>query len=294
MEQYFMPANSNSRLNVSNSKTKQEYRQINSELKDIAWKLYDLTCDFKDLQVDARQLCQNGRYDRYEKHQKEYREMKSKLPSREEEEEEVMESKRRGRRRYQFEDDRDFDDFPPRYQQGYSKMKVSREEEACGSSYAAEEYKQKFLKDFDKVLASRRNNHVKVFEEDLEKCKSRYQDQHQEHSSARKSRRGYSAEYESLSTQELEQRLREKLDLLQDKAKSLKENYCNSSSRRNEANYLGSSSSDIRKCRSSKSEKRRNMCSRPSPQRVYLDGGKTYVVDHTDSKVVFIPKNHEY
>lgn len=296
-----MPANS--RLTISNSKTKQEYHQINSELKDIAWKLYDLTCDFKDLKVDARQLCQHGHYDRYAKHksmfssEKECREMKSRLLCREEEEEEATESKRR--RKYQS-NDFDFEDFPVQYHQGLSsKMKVSNDDGygysstsdyhiKKGYNAAADEYKQKFMKDFDKALASRRSEHVREFEEDLEKCKNRYQ--HDQQDSPTKNARCYS-EYESLSTQDLEQRLREKLDLLQYKAKCLKENYCNGS--RGEANYTGSSSSEIRcKSRSSKREKRNS--SRPSPHRVYLDGGKTYVVNHTDSKVVFIPKVHEY
>ena len=300
MEQYFLPATKN--RNTTNSKTRQEYHQINSELKDIAWKLYDLTCDFKGLQVDAHQLAKYGHYDRYEKHaclssEEGKKEMKYKASS----DEDVTESRRR---RFQF--DSDYEGFPRQDdQQGFSRAAYdgyggsTDEDQKKSNGYIAadtEECKQKSLKDFDKTLASRRNKHES--EDDFAKYKSRYRAQTQ-------TARCYS-KYESLSTQELEQKLREKLDLLQIKAKCLKENYCNGGrSLRESSDAEAGSTLEITKGKRSSGScqgrsslaccrGKRRMRNQHSPHRVYLDGEKTYVVDHNDSKVIFIPKPCEY
>lgn len=298
MEEYFLPAN----------QKMQEYNQMNGELKDIAWKLYDLTCDFKDLQVDCNQLCKYGRYDRYAEHKKTFSSSASK-------ERKISSTDTRSRTESESENVRSNDEFVTNQKEsvrhkGFSRDdEDDREERSKKKKFAAaEKCKQKFLMEIDQELATRRSKHIKKFEEDI----ARYKKPASSASPAR-----HCSEYKSLSTVELEQRLREKLDLLQAKARHLKESYYKKSTsgniqHENQSNgdleeefssYQRSEELPIRTgCPEQSARRNSVICCRGkqrlsnqhTPHRVYLDGGRTYVVDHLDSKVVFIPKPNEY
>uniref|UniRef100_A0A7M5XKL8 Uncharacterized protein n=1 Tax=Clytia hemisphaerica TaxID=252671 RepID=A0A7M5XKL8_9CNID len=233
---------------------KREYDRINLELKDIAWKLYDLTCDFKDLRYDACQLVETGHYDRYEKHNRSsYKESTSSQKSRKT----TKDSKR-------------------------SSWREKSDESADQEKF--EKCKQKYLEDFEKALEYRRNRCMKKTEEELERSMSK----HRYSSPSLTPSAKYASTYEGLSTEELEQRLREKLDVLQRKAMHLKESYCGRERSYSTNSYEGDKKTNVSCMRKMKE---RNL---HSPHRVYLDGESTYVVDHADSKVIFVPKTYEY
>ena len=242
----------------SKNSTSKEYDRINCELKDIAWKIYDLNCDFKDLKCDAMQLCSTGRYDNYENHKKLY-ENSNRVSS----------------------------SFATREHKNYAKEFTREQKE---DEY--ESCKQRCLEEFEKALQSRRNKFIEEVEIELENTRRK------ERSTYKKSGCSSSSfnKYEGLSSEQLEQRMREKLSALHAKTKSMKESF-----NKHESSNLFSSSSSTRPIGGGGS-KNNVICCRGkqhlrnfhSPDRVYLDGGKTYVVNHASGgKVIFVPKTFE-
>jgi len=235
-----------------------EYDRVNYELKDIAWKLYDLNCDFKDLKCDALQLYCTGRYDNYENHKNLYENSKRFSSS---------------------SATKEYENYAKEF------TKQQREDEY-------ESRKRKCLEEFERALQYRRNRFVEEVEAEFEKTRRK----RRPISPTSYKKSGYSSfdKYEGLSSEELEQCLREKMSALHAKTKCMKESFGKQessnafSSQSSRSIDGGGSKNNVICCRG-----KQHLRNFHSPHRVYLDGGKTYVVNHTNSKVIFVPKTFD-
>lgn len=198
-----------------------EYDRIYCEMKYISWKLYDLTCDFKDLQVDTKQLYDKGCYNRYEIH----------------------------RRKCCDED-------------------ASKRCRKCEEYSATKDLGCSFKRDFEEGKCREERTRCRLLASPPPSSCRKYK---------------VSRDYEGCSTEELEQKLREKLELLQLKSKCMKRMSCGNES------YEREDKNTIKCCRGKERSRHAH-----TPHRCYLQGDRTYVIDHTDSKVIVIPKNIEY
>lgn len=347
-------------------KREKEFDRVHGELKYIAWKLYDLTCDFKDLQIDAKELYRRGRYENYEKHRESHCDRRkfdcstlSKRFCAKEQQDEDYGSRKIGcsnaSKSYCTKKEQVNEDECCGHRFDYSTLskKCSAEDSKQQPAEDCEEYLKKYsstsCKEYLRKQSQERANkaaeeQVKEKEEQKEEQEFAKQEDYENEEEEEEMRSRYSApqssychqykssslDYEGLSTAELEQRLRERLQKLK-MQKCKTEMSCNASTVSNSkksqqqiscTNSLITSNSkktraeacglDMISERSGYSQQQQQQqttafgvrCCRGKgkledlqsavPHRVYLDGDKAYVVDHRNSKVIFIPKDIEY